>query len=877
MKRILLLMMIGGFMSINVFAQNSVTGFLVDADTEEALIGAAISITGTTTGTVTDINGKFTLKDVPSDAKLTISYVGYKDTELDLSVLGTGNIGKVKVKADVIGLEEIEVVASVAVDRKTPVAVSSIGRKQIEEVASNQEFPELLKTSPGVYATKQGGGYGDSRIAVRGFNDVNVAVLINGVPVNDMENGRVYWSNWAGLTDVTRTMQVQRGLGASKVAVPSIGGTINILTKTTEATKGGSIYYGRGNDNYEKTSFSLSTGLTENNWAVSVSGARIQGDGWVDGTEFLGWNYFFNVSKILNDNHTISFTGFGAPQRHGQRQSRVSIQQMREAPQGRRFNPDWGILNGEVRHVEDNFYHKPQFSLNHYWTINSTSELSTAVYASYGTGGGGGSAGTAFERTGDQYSPIDLDAAVDRNVAAVDGNAISYLRASRNDHKWYGVLSTYTQNISQNFNFLAGIDYRYYKGIHFSEVVDLLGAAYALDNDDVNNPNRQLRVGDKRDYHNDGLVNWAGGFVQGEYTNGKLNAFVTISGSNTQYQRYDYYQYFEDDLRSQILNDPQVRAEWEDELGADDVESALAYTQASDKANFIGYQVKTGANYNLTRNHNVFVNLGYFEKAPDFDAVFQNFANALNEDAENQKILSFELGYGYRSSTINGNLNLYRTSWMDRTFTRSFPGDEPNELFFANILGVDAVHQGIEIDGNWRPIASLELGAMVSIGNWEWANNVDSTQIFDEDRNVVGTIPRLVIAGLKVGNAAQTTAAFQLDYNLTENFKIGGTYTFYDNFYASFDPIGRTADSSDSNPQAVQPRKLPSYSLLDLKANYRFKIGSNDAAIYGNVTNLFDVEYIADSNEASGGLRPDSEVHWYGVGRQFTVGMKFNF
>src|SRR5690606_40354216 len=126
---------------------------------------------------------------------------------------------------------------------------------------SNQEFPELLKSTPGVYATRAGGGYGDSRMNLRGFQSENIAVLINGVPVNGMENGKVYWSNWAGLSDVTRSMQVQRGLGASKVAVPSVGGTINIQTKTLEAIKGGTIFQGIGNNGYSKTTFSYSSGL----------------------------------------------------------------------------------------------------------------------------------------------------------------------------------------------------------------------------------------------------------------------------------------------------------------------------------------------------------------------------------------------------------------------------------------------------------------------------------------------------------------------------------------------------------------------------------------------------------------------------------------
>ncbi|MEQ9231769.1 MAG: carboxypeptidase-like regulatory domain-containing protein, partial [Cyclobacteriaceae bacterium] len=231
--------------AIVVWAQGTISGKLVDKDTNEPLIGATVLIKGTSKGTITNLDGGFTLAAKEGNT-LVISYVGYVTQEVVLS--GSGDLGDIAVQSDAIGLDGIEVIASVAEERKTPVAVSSISAIEIQEKASNAEFPELLKSTPGVYTSRAGGGYGDSRIAVRGFNDVNVAVMINGVPVNDMENGRVYWSNWAGLTDVTRTMQVQRGLGASKVAVPSIGGTINIVTRNTDAVQGGSFFYGIGND-----------------------------------------------------------------------------------------------------------------------------------------------------------------------------------------------------------------------------------------------------------------------------------------------------------------------------------------------------------------------------------------------------------------------------------------------------------------------------------------------------------------------------------------------------------------------------------------------------------------------------------------------------
>ena len=193
---------------------------------------------------------------------------------------------------DTGSLDEIIITAtSFAIDRKTPVAVSTIKAADIELKLGTQEFPEILKSTPGVYATKTGGGYGDARINLRGFSSQNVAVMINGVPVNDMENGAVYWSNWAGLADVTSAMQVQRGLGASKVAVPSIGGTINIISKSTDLTQGGKIAATVGNDGYMKTVASYNTGEMDGGHALSLLFSRVEGDGYVDGTMFEGYNY----------------------------------------------------------------------------------------------------------------------------------------------------------------------------------------------------------------------------------------------------------------------------------------------------------------------------------------------------------------------------------------------------------------------------------------------------------------------------------------------------------------------------------------------------------------------------------------------------------
>ncbi|MCB0425452.1 MAG: TonB-dependent receptor, partial [Mangrovimonas sp.] len=683
------------------FAQGTVTGTVLD-NSNMPMPGVNIVEKGTTNGVSTDFDGNFTIETKSSDAVLVFSYIGYLTKEV--SVSGSADLGSVMMEPSEFGLQEVQIFASVVVDRKTPVAASTVKAADIELKLGSQEFPEILKSTPGVYATKSGGGFGDGRVNLRGFQSENVAVMINGVPVNDMENGRVYWSNWAGLADVTSTMQVQRGLGAARVAVPSIGGTINVVTKTTDVEEGGNVFTTLGNDGYKKFGATYSTGLLDSGFAITVSAAKTDGDGYVDGTEFNAISYFVNVSKEINENHKLSLTAFGAKQRHGQRQNSHTIETFRNSESGRKFNSDWGYKNGEVTHVEDNFYHKPQISLNHYWNISEKSELSTAVYASFGSGGGGGYGGENKFSLGTDgmspyrignYGPIDLDKIVEENVANGANGSVSILRASRNDHQWYGVLSTLKTDLTENITLLGGLDLRWYKGIHFTELTDLLGGQYFADDSDVNNPDALVQVGDKYSYYNDGIVNWSGVFAQGEYSKDKLSAFISLAASNTSYKRVDYFNYLD--------SDP---------------------LQETDRYNFFGFSVKGGANYNLTANHNVFANVGYFEKAPGFDAVFQNFDNEhINENAENQKILSFEIGYGFRSEKFSANVNLYRTSWNDRTETVSFTQPDGTPAF-ANILGVNAIHQGIEIDAAYRLFDDLKITGMASIGDWRWDNDV---------------------------------------------------------------------------------------------------------------------------------------------------------
>ncbi|MCD8166297.1 MAG: carboxypeptidase-like regulatory domain-containing protein, partial [Bacteroides sp.] len=573
------------FYATAAVAQNTITGTVVDADNDEPLIGASVVISGTTQGTVTDLDGNFTITTSSTNVTLQITYIGYKD--LDYKVSRFGNVGVIKLQADALLLRDVIVTSSVAVVRKTPVAVSTLDPAFIEENLGTQEFPELLKSTPGVYTIKNGGGYGDSEIMMRGFKSENLAVMINGVPVNDMEWGGVYWSNWAGLSDVTRSMQTQRGLGASKVSGPSVGGSINIVTRSIDAQKGGTVSYTMGENGENKILFSVSTGLNDKGWALTLLGGRNWGDGYIQGTEFDGYTYFVNIAKRINDNHQLSFTGFGNSQIHDQRSAYdgLSIQGWQEVakwmPDGQqyRYNPTYGFgKNAERKTANKNKYHKPQLSLNHIWEIDATSSLSTALYVSIGDGWGhrgeyndsslssawyGASNGVLNTEFRNADGTMAYDKMQDINEQSDSGSKL-VLSRNKNQHKWYGLLSTYTKQLNDNFNFYAGIDGRYYIGTHTAEITDLMNGDYYMDtryrvnvsaenNKAAANPDfmyEKLTIGDVvyRDY--DGHVLQGGVFGQLEYEFDKLNTFVAGSVSNTTQWRYDRFYYDKEHARS---------------------------------------------------------------------------------------------------------------------------------------------------------------------------------------------------------------------------------------------------------------------------------------------------------------------------------------
>ena len=786
-------------------------------------------------------------------------------------------------------------VADIAKDRKTPVAVSTIKEAQIVERLGNQEFPEILNATPSIYATKGGGGFGDGRVNIRGFDTNNTAVMINGVPVNDMEGGTVYWSNWAGLSDVTSAMQVQRGLGSSKLAIASIGGTINILTRSADKKREGNVTVGLGNDGYLKTLFSYNTGKSQTGWSSSFLMSRTAGNTYVDGSQFEAYNYYFALG-YQKGKHDLQFTFTGAPQWHNQNYQ-SSIATLMKYGNGkdpnRRYNSNWGYLNGQEVSQTVNFYSKPVMSINWDWTFNEKSKLSSVLYGSWGRGGGTGVLGSingtsinSLPKTDNGLIRFDDIVAWNQgqnviwNPAVAPNTGINRVnqtpgmgsrtngltrRSHINSHDWYGFLTNFQHKINDNWNYSAGLDGRYYYGYHPGVVSDFWGNNSFRETNDLNRPGPDgyivnqsynpkpsanpfaAAVKDKsqivsRNY--DGEVMWLGAFGQVEYSNDVISAFLQGSVSNQQFQRIDNW----------IIDGVTVQ------------QNQTVNTKTGFEGIW-GYNAKGGINYNINEQHNVFVNAGYYSKQPNNYAVYPNNQNVLNENLTNEKIASAELGYGFRSGIFKGNVNLYYTSWKDR-FTRVSgitipnPTDpvNPNINAYANLQGVEEVHMGVEFEGTLKVTDYLEFNGMFSMGNWKYKNN-PTGELFDQNNIPLTNIPGatsntvdLALDGVKVSDAAQTTAALGFTIKPVKNLSVFSTWRYAGDLYSTFNIDRNFIITNGVIPKAAEKGalKLPDYNLFDLGLSYGFNLKNGHKLILtGNVYNLLDTYYISDGKSSN--------------------------
>jgi iron complex outermembrane receptor protein len=905
--------------------QASVMGQVTDeAGTPLASVQVVVThqVTGAQRGTYTNEDGRYLIRGLNPRGPYRIEArrIGFGTDFVEVAGLDAAETQQFDFSLgnEAVSLDAIEVFASRARDQQTPVAYSSVDEIQIKRQLASRDLPLVLNTKPSVYATEGGGGSGDARINVRGFDQRNVAVMLNGVPVNDMESGWVYWSNWDGVGDFTESIQLQRGMSAVNLATASIGGSLNLITDPSSMDTDLMLKQEFGDEGFLKTTAMASTGLIDGKFALMAGGIRKTGDGLVQGAWTDAWAYYFAGTWILNNANRLDLYATGAPQRHGQRRYAQNIGTFdadyalgldsydagalddygRDHPEGtgsgRLYNQnvspiscsydapqyvgddsvdrqDCGFLN-EI----ENFYHKPQVNLNWFSQLTEDLKLSTVAYYSGGSGGGTGTLGSMVWNYDSPSRVVDWDATIERNRASTDGST-GILRNSRNNQWTVGAISKLQMDVGSDLTLEVGVDARMAEIEHYREVRDLLGGDYFIDDSNDFAPDFQAGLGDKVDYYNTNEVSWIGGHLQGQYYTGPMSAYGMVGLSGVKYNFTDHFRRGSD---GDALN---LEADWQP-----------------------AFQVKGGGLYNLTESLGVFANAGYVEQMPIFDQVIDDVSGDFVANPENQKYMSVEAGARYKplDLPLEFSGNVYYTQWLDRVSTRRFTLEEGDitEDIFVTMTGLQQRHYGIELEAGYQPHDMVRFDVASAFNSWEYTDDV--TGVYKPESRDTTFSYDIYTDGLKVGNAPQ----MQLAYSATV-FPVDGAYiqlvgkTFMDH-YADFNPFDRTCpvapggdastveacgaefdggvlDEEGLADRGVQPWKVPNYTVLDAHAGFSIPPSFTrglEVEIFANVFNVLDEVYVMDAldnsqyNAYDNDHDADDAEVFFGLPRRFTVG-----
>ena len=919
-----------------VTAQVSVSG-VVTNDKGDALSGANVYLAGTSLGAAAKSDGKYQIDDVPAgNYTLVFSYLGYSTMETSVQVGKSNATQNAQLSRSALEIAALQVTGTIIKDRVTPFPHSSLTAEELELRTASRDITAVMADAPGVYFTESKGGAGDSRVYIRGFDQENSATLINGVPVNDMENGRMYWSNWDGMTDIASAIQIQKGLGATNLVAGQLGGTINIVSGAANSERSFGYKQEFGSDAFLKTTFTASTGLLDNGVALSGLVAKKTWNGYVDGTWSDAYSYYFSAHKTFgNGKHTLDANVLGAPQQHGQRDEdqiytaedwksftasdysssddfrRISphrygsgwgelteqqYDDLNDNSVGHRGSTDWAhdVLFGGIMHTKQvgdkyiintrtNYYHKPVWSLNWKWNVDEQSSLSTTLYGSKGRGGGTGPMNTRDTYMGDDG--VD-DYYKYFNPAEMSDGTIDWTQVIANNQQWSSGSdfdTTYSDDMRRSKRIIrASVNHHDWTGVlsTYNRTI---------------NENLKITTGvDVRSYageHYREVVNLLGGdyyvhhYAKAGETGTERMRDVggLIDYHNTGY--HDWYggwaqAEYSTDSWSAVLSSAQSvsryqRQEQYNETEGDEYSKVLI---------FPGNALKLGFNFNVNDNLNVFLAAGNMSKAPKFSNAYLSYSNTPNTGAKNESISSMDVGVSFRSDMLDVTTTYYNNTWEDKALTRYSAPD------IYNISGLSANHSGIEVEADIRPMDLLSVDAALSFGDWKWGEDVGADVSSDYDRTNTTRVD-LFTDGLKVGFQPQTQMAFGLNLFPIPGLTVNATFQMNDNFYAGFDPADRIVDTSvdedTGEPEMAIPvqnaisshkdvYKLDGYNMMDLHLSYKMNLMGTDLVLGAHVLNALDTEYVTyaeDQGFEDDGSNSAPKV-FYGSGRQIRMSFK---
>lgn len=515
---------------------NTITGKVFDSKTNKPLSDANVEIIGTSIGTATDKQGEFSIKNIPSGKyTLKVTFIGYKPVQKNVNLSYNETVTlKILLKSTIIKGQSIIVTAKAdanqAVERESPIAFTTLTMKELANNYTTGDLPELIQNVPGVWTSSA--GLGESEIVIRGFTSERTRFMMNDIPMNDPEDHQVYWSNWAGLSNMAQTIEVHRGPGFSLYGSGAFGGSVRIETIGVAATPVKTFRVSTGIFNrigiqaglhagkiYDQFSGSLVENIEKPiNYTYSArfnSGPQFNGkfnasfffeyktgNSYILGTNYDGFSLGLETESVLGK-HKLSFCFFISPQAHNQAFVLQDIDLLKTL--GREYNR-------KNHSWQENYYTKPFWSLKHQWRLSDKKTLVNNVFFTIGKGADQslvndvfdvenskvdfqictrGKDGNAFGNHAQYlydnfgllttdfihriipddpswFKDIEVEFREPTNFFA-DQHSHSFQNRRRRDHWQFGVISYLSNNISGKVRLDYGIDGRIWRGHRESE------------------------------------------------------------------------------------------------------------------------------------------------------------------------------------------------------------------------------------------------------------------------------------------------------------------------------------------------------------------------------------------------------------------------
>ena len=910
-----------------VDGQNTITGKVIDANTDDAVQNVLVSVASNNKEVATDASGVFKLTDVAAgEVDIIFTKDGYSVLRMPVTVID----------GQVLDLGTILLKRFIQED----VTLISLTDDELnDDSTAADNISGLLQSSRDIFLRTAAFEFGSTFFRVRGLDSENGTVLINGIKMNKQFNGRPQWSNWGGLNDVVRNQELTNGLSASDYTFGGILGTTNINTRASQYREGGRVTYSSSDRSYtNRLMVSYSSGLLESGWAYTVSAGRRWGDeGFNDGTFYDANSLFVSVEKKLNDKHSLNFTGIYAPNRRGQ--SSANTQEVFDL-KGVQYNDYWGYQDGEKRNSRVRKVIEPILMLNHYWDIAENTTLNTNVAYQFGEQGrsrldfggtdldvSGFPIGSSvnpsptyyqklpsfFARNNPDNPALEFGAqqefvnngqlnwaalyAANQNNLVAGGNAINIVYEDRTDDRQLTANTILNTAINDNITINAGATFTSLTSENFAEVTDLLGGRAYLDVDnfaddlignpnsvqnDVRNPNRLVTEGDRFRYNFEIQSNTIGGFAQAQFKYKKVDFFVAASVENTSYQRTGLYQ------NGGFANNSFGEGE---------------------KQTFTGIGAKGGLTYKLTGRHVFDFNGAYITKAPSIRNTFSNSRENHNvvPNISEEKITSFDASYIYRSPIVKARLTGYFTKMEDANeisffFADGIGGD--NQAFVQEILqGVDKRHLGAELGIEVQATSTIKLKGVASLGQYTYDNNPDlylSSEDFEDGTRYLG---QSTLKDYKIAGGPQRAMSLGFEYRDPDYWWFGATTNFFSNAYIDVSPLQRSSNFytdfdgqvfNDYDPELardlLRQEQFDDYMLVNLVGGKSWKLGDYYVGFFASISNVLDKEYKTGGFEQGRNanfreLRDDSALetrvfgnrYWQGRGRTYFVNLYFRF